>query len=213
MKAWRILVVLFSCLCSGAAFGQGTLWRNFDTSIKEADPRPIAALSAARRAAIEKFAVRSMSHDIDCSAAGDLAGWQESLTFLDVPVGGRRVTFVAGECPPSMEVSGLVVWNGTQPRSVVAPQQLGCWFHRVQPQVSYGLHDFTMGCHRSAFATDYDWYRFDGKVYRRISAATAYERDGLGRQLMAEDRKQCEQMHQKCNLMLYSPNDRSASDQ
>jgi hypothetical protein len=61
----------------------------------------------------------------------------------------------------------LIDMRGGQPRVVA---EIAGWGLGVQRQVSHGLHDFVTGYHNSADDFTLNWWRFNGKVYRKIAA-------------------------------------------
>ena len=159
-------VLLLLVFCCSFGYAQKALWQNFDTSLGDGDLKPMSALDAARQKALEEF-VLSAGGDPDCR--------YEPERLSELSVGRPGVFLVTGECMQSESMDWLISWKGNHFTNLAAPRSLYCWFQRVQPHVSYGLHDFTMGCHQSSYATDFAWYRFDGRLYRRIGKACAYQ--------------------------------------
>ncbi len=132
----------------------------------------MSALDAARQKALQVF-VLSAVEDPECRF--EPKGWEKNLRLSEVSIGRPVVFFVTGECMQSDSMDRLVSWEGTHFTNLAAPRSLYCWVQRVQPYVSYGLHDFTMGCHQNSDSTGFAWYRFDGRIYRRIGKACAYQ--------------------------------------
>jgi hypothetical protein len=192
-------------LCSGIGAAQSSLWVNFDTSLTDPWPKPISAMSAARQDALEAFTLRTGA---DPNCQDEQKGWEKSLRFQEIRVGGPRVILVTGSCDQADSLNWLVAWNGNRPISLVPSSELHCWFHRVQRPVSHGLHDFTMGCHQSAFATDYAWYRFDGRMYHRIGTACAYQQWMWNSLNFGDLRKKKWDANMGCVPIPYAKNDR-----
>ena len=177
MKAWRIFVVLFSCFCSCTAFAQKSLWRGFDNSYGRILPNH--PLNRDNKDALKvPLGPRRKKDMPDCS---DSASWRHvHFQSERIPVSSQHVTLVRGGCPNSdfsNETAGswLILWHGNHPQIISDPIELYPWFHRVQPHMSRGFHDFTMFGHISSDTTGYAWYRFDGHTYRRIDVACAYK--------------------------------------
>jgi hypothetical protein len=53
------------------------------------------------------------------------------------------------------------------------------WLYQIPPATSHGYRDIVLGWHMSSRESNLSYFRYDGRVYRKISAAEAtYDEDG-----------------------------------
>jgi len=76
----------------------------------------------------------------------------------------------------------VIRFDGNSATLLATPKDFSGWVFAVLPAMSHGYPVIVTGWHMSARETDLTYLRFDGKLYRRIAAATlATDDDGKGK--------------------------------
>lgn len=145
-----------------------------------------ASLTRVQLRAVDKLLSEPRETDMwDCEGS-DLEEMIHGLIFEEIPLAqDQNVLLVeagAGCGRGGQGANGamwLIRFDGDVPALLASPKgKFGGWLYSIQPSVSHGYHDLVLGWHMSAGEAGLVYFRFDGKSYIAIGAATESD-DGI----------------------------------
>ena len=136
--------------------------------------------SQAQLATVKKALVARVLLDGWPCAEVDDPEWTGNLKFEELPVSvTEKVVLVeAGPgCARGAQGANGAMWlirvQGDKFSFLATPQkQFNGWLYSIQQTASHGFRDLVLGWHMGAGQTDLSYFRFDGKSYQQIGAAT-----------------------------------------
>jgi len=182
MRRLLLFALVFS---ASTALAQAGLWIHVRAQDRPQQLQP-ASLSDAQLKSFAYLLRQQKPGEIwECEAA-DLDDLIRGLTFKSIPYSGEQNLALA-EAPAGCARGGqgangalwVIRFDGDKPTLLAAPKDFNGWLYSVRPTLSHGDPDIVVGWHMSAFEAGLRFFRFDGKSYRSIGAATL-ESDGQG---------------------------------
>lgn len=174
-----LLFVLVVCCVTALCAQDKELWRDFrfdDLQLKTSTAR----LESSQITAIRRLLKAQIKKDDWCGPE-DIQGVLQGLTFDEVPLkeNSHIVRATAGiGCERGGQGANGGMWLfQVEGGKVQFLGGLSGWGMAVQPAEISGFHDFVTGWHVSGRETGLGYYRFDGKVYKSISGASAFSDD------------------------------------
>jgi hypothetical protein len=170
---------------------QENIWANLPDRVTVAR-RTEAALSPSQEQSVVRL-FKSLPAPWICADDDPQGEWLKLLRFSTVPLSSKDVFLVeAGPgCARGGQGSNGAMWlirfDRNQPILLAGPEQgFQGYLYTVLKTSSKGYRDVVLGWHLSAFETGLAYFRFDGRVYRRLGSATLYE-DERGLRITSND--------------------------
>ena len=175
----RLAIVLSLVFAASAAVGQSALWTQVSPGHLPPAFQP-ATLSPAQLSSLHSLLRQEGSFgDWGCEAS-DMQDLFNGLRFSRIPVSSGKQTILveAGPgCARGAQGANGAMWllhfKGAAPVLLATPRAgFSGWVDSVQPPSHHGYRDVVLGWHVSAVDAELSYFRFDGKLYRRIGSAS-----------------------------------------
>lgn len=177
----KALIAIAVCACVECCAAQPDLWQHTRRQLAAGEGRPARVQRVSLPQPQQEAIIGLLKARNDCEAClpGDPT-LVDNLSYGTVALspGANVVLVEAGPgCARGGQGSNGAMWlvrfDASKTTLLATPREdFNGYVYSIEPTASKGYRDIILGWHMSAFEASLSYFRFDGKSYRRIGAAT-----------------------------------------